>query len=189
MTPNTPQTMSHTMSQNLVITALGNDSPGIANQLISHVSSCGCNIVDSKLAIFGNEFTLIMLVSGEWNAMMQIESSLPLKSQELDLITIMKRTEKHQPISYDYTIDVAVTIADAPGIIERFTKLFAHNQLNLASFRSQVNSNDNAADTLSADFILNGSKACDLVQLEADVAALSQSMNAEYQFSVEGKVA
>ena len=86
------------MTQNLVITALGSNSPGIVHKLIGHVSNCGCNIVDSRLAIFGNEFTLIMLLSGEWNAMIQLESSLPLKSQELDLITMMKRTERHDSI-------------------------------------------------------------------------------------------
>jgi glycine cleavage system transcriptional repressor len=33
-----------------------------------HVSSCGCNIEDSRLAMLGDEFTFIMLLSGSWNA-------------------------------------------------------------------------------------------------------------------------
>lgn len=176
------------MTQNLVITALGSNSPGIVHKLIGHVSNCGCNIVDSKLAIFGNEFTLIMLLSGEWNAMIQLESSLPLKSQELDLITMMKRTERHEPISYDHIIDVEITIPDATGIIEKFTLFFTNNNLNLAGLRSEVLSSNDSRDTLKANFTLNTTSDCDLAVLESELAGLCTILNADYQFRVENKV-
>ncbi|EHC47393.1 Glycine cleavage system transcriptional antiactivator GcvR [Salmonella enterica subsp. enterica serovar Give str. S5-487] len=76
----------------LVITALGADRPGIVNTITRHVSSCGCNIEDSRLAMLGDEFTFIMLLSGTWNAITLIESTLPLKGAELDLLIVMKRT-------------------------------------------------------------------------------------------------
>lgn len=66
----------------LVITALGADRPGIVNTITRHVSSCGCNIEDSRLAMLGEEFTFIMLLSGSWNAITLIESTLPLKGAE-----------------------------------------------------------------------------------------------------------
>ncbi|SUG54573.1 Glycine cleavage system transcriptional antiactivator GcvR [Salmonella enterica subsp. diarizonae] len=73
----------------LVITALGADRPGIVNTITRHVSSCGCNIEDSRLAMLGDEFTFIMLLSGTWNAITLIESTLPLKGAELDLLIVM----------------------------------------------------------------------------------------------------
>lgn len=76
----------------LVITTLGADRPGIVNTIIHHVSSCGCNIEDSRLAMLGDEFTSIMLLSGSWNAITRIESSLPLKGARLELLIVMKRT-------------------------------------------------------------------------------------------------
>jgi len=175
------------MTQNLVITALGSNSPGIVHKLIGHVSNCGCNIVDSKLAIFGNEFTLIMLLSGEWNAMIQLESSLPLKSQELDLITMMKRTERHEPISYDHTIEVEVTIPDSTGLIEQFTLFFTNNNLNLAGLRSEILTSAGSKEILKAHFTLNTTSDCDLAILESELAGLCLILNAEYQFMVENK--
>lgn len=65
------------MTHYLVVTAIGTDRPGIVNEVTRHVSGCGCNIVDSRLGIFGNEFTFIMLLSGDWNSLMQLEISLP----------------------------------------------------------------------------------------------------------------
>lgn len=176
------------MTQNLVITALGSNSPGIVHKLIGHVSNCGCNIVDSKLAIFGNEFTLIMLLSGEWNAMIQLESSLPLKSQELDLITMMKRTERHEPISYDHTIEVEITIPDATGIIEKFTLFFTNNNLNLAGLRSEIIVDAGSPDILKANFTLNTTFDCDLVILESELSGLCTILHADYQFMVDNKV-
>lgn len=176
------------MTQNLVITALGSNNPGIVHKLIGHVSHCGCNIVDSKLAIFGNEFTLIMLLSGEWNAMMQVESSLPLKSQELDLITMMKRTEQHQPVEYDHTVEFSISIPDSTGLIERFTLCFTKHNINLAAFKSAVNpaNEANSSDLLEAHFTLNTMRDCDLNQLEHELAELCTELNADYQFLIEG---
>ena len=88
------------MIHHLVVTAIGTDRTGIVNQVIRHVSECGCNIVDSRLAILGREFTFIMLLSGEWNAITQVEHSLPRKSHELELITLMKRTAPHTVTHY-----------------------------------------------------------------------------------------
>ena len=55
--------------------------PGIVNTITRHVSSCGCNIEDSRLAMLGEEFTFIMLLSGSWNAITLIESTLPQKAR------------------------------------------------------------------------------------------------------------
>jgi len=176
------------MTQNLVITALGSNNPGIVHKLIGHVSHCGCNIVDSKLAIFGNEFTLIMLLSGEWNAMMQVESSLPLKSQELDLITMMKRTEQHQPVEYDHTVEFSISAPDSTGLIERFTLFFTKHHLNLAAFKSVVNpaNEKHSLDLLEAHFTLNTMHDCDLTELKGALAELCKELNADYQFLIEG---
>jgi len=108
----------------LVITALGADRPGIVNTITRHVSSCGCNIEDSRLAMLGEEFTFIMLLSGSWNAITLIESTLPLKGAELDLLIVMKRTAAQDRPAMPATVWVQVEVADSPHLIERFTDLF-----------------------------------------------------------------
>lgn len=47
--------------------------------------------------MLGDEFTFIMLLSGSWNAINLIESTLPLKGAELDLLIVMKRTTARPP--------------------------------------------------------------------------------------------
>ncbi len=126
------------MSHNLVITAMGSDRPGIVNELTKHISSTGCNIVDSRLAIFGSEFTLIMMLSGSWNAITQVESSLAIQGQELELITMMKRTSPHKTINYAHSGQAQIKINDRPGIIEQYTQFFADNALSLVAIKSET---------------------------------------------------
>lgn len=129
-----PQLPQH----HLVITALGVDRPGIVNTITRHVSSCGCNIEDSRLAMLGEEFTFIMLLSGSWNAITLIESTLPLKGAELELLIVMKRTNASARPPMPATVWVQVEVADSPHIIERFTDLFDTHQMNIAELVSRT---------------------------------------------------
>lgn len=122
----------------LVITALGADRPGIVNTITRHVSSCGCNIEDSRLAMLGDEFTFIMLLSGSWNAITLIESTLPLKGAELDLLIVMKRTSARPRVALPSTVWVQVEVPDSPHIIERFTGLFDTYDMNIAELVSRT---------------------------------------------------
>ena len=127
-----PQSQPH----HLVITALGVDRPGIVNTITRHVSSCGCNIEDSRLAMLGDEFTFIMLLSGSWNAITLIESTLPLKGAELELLIVMKRTNARLRPPMPDTAFIQVEVADSPHIIERFTDLIDKHQMNVAELVS-----------------------------------------------------
>jgi glycine cleavage system transcriptional repressor len=122
----------------LVITALGADRPGIVNTITRHVSSCGCNIEDSRLAMLGEEFTFIMLLSGTWNAITLIESTLPLKGAELDLLIVMKRTAAQERPAMPATVWVQVEVTDSPHLIERFTNLFDIHHMNIAELSSRT---------------------------------------------------
>lgn len=126
------------MTHYLVVTAIGTDRPGIVNEVTRHVTDCGCNIVDSRLGIFGQEFTFIMLLSGDWNSLMQLEITLPLRSQEWDLITMMKRTERHQTRAYPLSADAQILIRDEPGIIGRCTQYFSAGGWDIHAMQSDT---------------------------------------------------
>lgn len=129
---------SDSMTQHLVITAVGTDRPGICNQVVKLVTQAGCNIIDSRIALFGNEFTLIMLVSGNANSITRVETLLPLLGQEQDLITMMKRTSPHAQQANAYTVEVYVESDDKPGLTEKFTQFFADRNIGMASLSAQT---------------------------------------------------
>jgi glycine cleavage system transcriptional repressor len=123
--------MSSTMKKHLVISALGKDRPGIVNQLSGVILESGCNIEDSRMAVLGGEFAVILLVSGPWNAVAKLESQIKAIETKLDLAISTKPTEA-RPVKSDmlpYLVDVVAM--DHPGIVHEVTEFFSLRGVNI----------------------------------------------------------
>ncbi len=176
-----PQTPHHF----LVITALGVVRLGIVNTITRHVSSCGCNIEDSRLAMLGDEFTFIMLLSGSWNAITLIESTLPLKGAELELLIVMKRTNAGSRPPMPETVWVQVEVNDSPHIIERFTDLFDSHQMHIAELVSRTQpSQENQPPLLYIQITAHSPAHRDATLIEQAFHALCTELHAQGTISV-----
>ncbi|WP_159651517.1 glycine cleavage system protein R [Vibrio atypicus] len=170
------------MTQHLVITAVGADRPGVCNQVVHLVTQSGCNIVDSRIALFGNEFTLIMLLSGNNASVTRVETTLPLLGQEHNLITIMKRTSTHAPLDSSYTMEVFVESNDTPGLTEHFTQFFAEKEIGLSSLSAQTISKDKVgADSDQFHIAITASVDSErnIMQLQEEFDALCQTLSVQ----------
>ncbi len=56
----------------LVVTAIGQDHPGIVRSFTKTITEHDCNIEDSRMSILGGEFAMILLLSGHWNAIAKL---------------------------------------------------------------------------------------------------------------------
>ncbi|MCP4040610.1 MAG: glycine cleavage system protein R [Gammaproteobacteria bacterium] len=115
----------------LVISALGRDHPGIVNVLSEAVMDCGCNISDSRMTVLGNEFAVIMLVSGNWSAIAKIEDLLPRLGGKLGLNINTRRTEQRSPSTNLIPYAVEVVAMDHPGIVHDIAKFFSTRNINI----------------------------------------------------------
>lgn len=177
--------MTASLHHYLVITALGADRPGIVNTITRHVSSCGCNIEDSRLAMLGDEFTFIMLLSGSWNAITLIESTLPLKGAELDLLIVMKRTTARPRPALPATVWVQVEVPDSPHIIERFTGLFDAHEMNIAELVSRTQANEeDASAQLFIQITAHSPASQNASNIEQAFKALCTELNAQGSINV-----
>lgn len=177
--------MTALSQHHLVITALGADRPGIVNTITRHVSSCGCNIEDSRLAMLGEEFTFIMLLSGSWNAITLIESTMPLKGVELDLLIVMKRTQAQARPPMPATVWVQVEVPDSPHLIERFTDMFDTHGMNIAELISRTQpAEGDSAQTLYIQISAHSPFAQDATNIEPEFRTLCTELNAQGTISV-----
>ena len=62
------------MNQSLVITAIGEDRPGIVNELSEILLKANLNIEDSRMSVLGGEFVVILLVTGNESSIMAISN-------------------------------------------------------------------------------------------------------------------
>lgn len=119
------------MDNFLVISALGEDQPGIVNSLSEKILEHGCNIIDSRMAVLGGEFAIMMMVSGSWNTIAKLESTLPALEKLLKLTIIAKQTESRDQSSKKVPYMVEVVSMDHPGIVNNVADFFSSRNINI----------------------------------------------------------
>lgn len=118
-------------SQYLVISALGEDRPGIVNDLSERVNDSGCNIVDSRMTVLGGEFAILMMVEGNWNQIAKLEHQLPGIGERLGLTVIARRTTQREARINLLPYRVDVVSIDHPGIIYKLANFFSSRNINI----------------------------------------------------------
>lgn len=122
----------------LVITASGEDRVGLVENFTSKVTETGCNIEESRMAVLGGQFAIIMLVSGAWNALSKLEGQLEPLGRQLGLTLIHKRTrerERPQPV---IPYHVEVIALDHPGIVHSLASFFAKRGINIEELQTNT---------------------------------------------------
>ena len=115
----------------LVISALGEDHPGLVNSLSRTILEHGCNIEDSRMTVLGGEFAAILLVEGKWNTLAKVENALPELERSLGLTITCKRTGERERSTDKVPYAVDVVAMDHPGIVNNLAGFFAERQINI----------------------------------------------------------
>lgn len=175
----------YTMPQQLVVTAIGTDRTGIVSKLARLVTDCNCNIIDSRMAIFGGEFTFIMLLSGDPAAISRIEHLLPGLGLELDLTTMTKRTSAHQrkAVAAHYVLEYHGP--DKVGTLGSITGLLASRQVYIGSLQSESKTTPDGQTMMHTIMTLELPEGEPAHAIEADVMALVTEMNLTGSFHAQ----
>lgn len=80
------------MRQHLVISAVGPDRPGIVDAISKLILDHGCNLEDSRMAILGGEFAIIVLAAGETDPIAKLRSDAPALGEKIGLAITTKLT-------------------------------------------------------------------------------------------------
>lgn len=169
----------------LVLTAVGPDRPGLVNEISSLVLANRANLEDSRMAILGGEFALLMLVSGDADAIARVERGSLELGERLGLSVLTKPTSPQQASRDFLPYQIRVTGVDRPGIVQRVTGLLAGRGVNVASLESRL-----AFAPLSGTpmFILEAAlqipSALALADLRRELASACDEEN--WDFTLEG---
>jgi len=164
------------MSQYLVLTAMGADRTGSVSELTKLASECGCNIIDSRMAIFGLEFTFIMLLNGTARAINQIENKLPAIAHNLELITMMKRTSGYNSQDFTHHYQVEYAGIDQPGVLKAVTAFFANRNIDISSLKSEITTDTNIT---SASILIALTEETSIANLENDFLQLCAQIDVQ----------
>jgi glycine cleavage system transcriptional repressor len=123
--------MNTTTMQYLVISALGEDRPGIVKSLTRPVTELGVNILDSRMTILGGEFAILMMVEGSWDTIAKLETQLPAQQEKLGLTILTRRTDGQRQEQHTLPYTVNVVALDHPGIVSHLAEFFSNRNINI----------------------------------------------------------
>jgi len=115
----------------LVLSALGEDRPGIIDELARCALDSGCMILDSRMAVLGGDFALLLQVGGNWNNIAKLESQIPGLEKRLGLVIAARRTMDRETSDDLLPYGVEVVALDQPGIVHNLARFFSQRQINI----------------------------------------------------------
>ena len=76
------------------------DRVGLVEKISAYISRCGCNIEDSRMAVFYGEFAIIVLISGEGRGLSKIVGNYRELEAESGLSIGVKTPAPRKPASW-----------------------------------------------------------------------------------------
>jgi len=126
------------MNKSLVISALGNDKPGIVNELSKTILNQGGSISESRMTVLGGEFAMMLLVEGSQNCIDDIISKLEETGEKLNLTLIAKETQNPESDKKRLPYQVTVVSMDHPGIVHNISDFLSSRNLNIEEIETRT---------------------------------------------------
>lgn len=122
----------------MVLTAVGADRPGLVERISTLIHDAGGNLEDSRMAILGGEFALILLMSGVAESLEQVGEASDRLASELGLSLSLKPTQRRSSSAEFMAYQLKVTGMDHAGIVAQVSALLSERKVNVAALDSRV---------------------------------------------------
>lgn len=119
------------MEQLIVISAVGGEPTTVVNDLAKVVLDCGGNIKESRMAVMGSEFGILLLVAGNWHTISRLERGLAKFGKGHDITMQFKRTEARSLGKELLPYAVDVVGLDRPGIVHSLSGFFTSRKVEI----------------------------------------------------------
>jgi glycine cleavage system transcriptional repressor len=144
----------------LILTAIGPDQVGLVAKISEFISKHGCNIEDSKMAVFCGEFAVIVLISGDGTRLVGIGRDYHDMEAETGLTVSIKTPSARKVADAYLPYRLTASCMDHPGVVHQISEVLSGLGINIHSMETR---------TYSAP--ISGTP---LFQLDADLAVPAQ---------------
>lgn len=161
----------------LLVCTTGQDTP-LLLPLARRVSDCGCNIVECRASMLGQESTVALLVAGSWDAMAKLEAGLGRLERDDGLRVTMTRTGARAPQNNLMPYVVEVVAADRPGVLHQLVEFFAARGISIEHVvSSRYRAMQTGADMFSANLTVGIPARTHIASLRDDFLEFCDAQN------------
>jgi len=163
----------------VAVTAVGRDRPGIVAAVSKVLHGAGCNIEDSRMAILGGHFSMMLIVALPTDTGADaLEEALGEPARALDLVVSVRPVAEAAPeLAEGQPFVVSVYGADHPGIVARVTALLADHRVNISDLATHVVGGEPPVYVMVMEVVLPA--GADPGGIEADLKALASELEVD----------
>lgn len=127
------------MKSQLLVTATGEDRPGLVARMTEVFLAHGANLEESRMALLGGEFAAIMLLSVPDSAVDALGAALSSLKEE-GITVSSKRTKPLSAERFKHYVPYELTVsgADHEGIVHKVSKFLRDQSVNIQSMESSL---------------------------------------------------
>ncbi len=122
----------------LILTAIGPDQVGLVQRISEFISRRGCNIEDSKMAVFCGEFAVIVLITGEQRDLAKIDGDCRELESATGLSLSIKKPSIRRAAESFLPYRLTASCMDHPGIVYRISAVLSAQGVNIESMETKT---------------------------------------------------
>jgi glycine cleavage system transcriptional repressor len=124
----------------LVLSALGPDRPGLVAEVTEYLTERGGNVEDSRMAVLGAEFGILLLVSGTADEIAAIQRDVEALAERTGLGIIVRPTKSPEEHRRAEVIPCVVTAEalDQEGIVRSVSRALHAVGVNIVSLETSA---------------------------------------------------
>jgi glycine cleavage system regulatory protein len=126
------------MRTSLVLTVIGDDKPGIVEQLSDRILATGANWEESRMARLAGKFAGVLRVSVDEVSADALAAELRALGAGSLTVVVERSAGPAQPSARTLQLDVLGN--DHPGIVRDISRVLAQHQVNIENLETEVTS-------------------------------------------------
>ncbi len=170
-----------------ILFLMGKDRPGIVDDVSTFLFEKGANIEDSRMAVMGGCFSVMMLFSCRVAELENVRAALnDLKALGFEASLHEARAPETVFDPHESSLRISVTSMDHPGIVRQVVRILRRYDVNISSMNTGTGSAPLSGApifNMALEGVVPGGKQISLVK--QDLSALASEMNMDLSFLSE----
>ncbi|MBF0529265.1 MAG: ACT domain-containing protein [Deltaproteobacteria bacterium] len=167
-----------------ILFVVGQDRPGIVDDVTSALFESGANLLDSRMATLGGCFSIMVLFSCQEETLTAVKTGIDkLKTLGFEISLHNAHDPEAVARHAEIPLKLEVVAMDHPGIVHKVVRVLRRHGVNIESLNTQVNRAPLSGAPLF-DLILEAGVPVgqSISKLKQELATLADEMNLDLNF-------
>jgi glycine cleavage system transcriptional repressor len=172
------------MSLRTVLTAIGEDRPGLVDEVSEFVFARGGNVEDSRMANMHGQFAIVMLISGSRDAIDRISADLDALSEATAINARLTPAEAEVAAAPRLPYRLTGRALDQPGLVHQVARVLRGLEVNIESMETTLEAAPvTGAPVFAMDLVVAVPSDTSVQKLRDEIGRVCDALNIDWHLA------